>query len=849
MRKTRQESQYAEAQAQPPAGEADPRAALEPATATTNLCPECGKPYVSVASTHIRVESDPTRHRVLYQHQEVIDSTGKENDGPAIKSWGCLSDTAAPADTPANPPEIISPKTPPNISNPTNVANAEEIEQLEREIDAKATQIIGQFTDRIEYELLPLLYRMRNLLPHGEWGNWFDRFRKRVRLQWTMRTVQRKFKELEDGWNDDPADDANNDNEPGDEGQEESEDASTPAAVCESPKELLTKWMKRQRKVLSGGDGPVDADPIRDGERRVDTGLQMLDELKLAVDEGLLDELPEEPVVKGEHAVADSVLIPWLAAVYRHSQMEAEGYSLALDARLIPGDLIRDSYDSYQPLKKVPPQLRNVDAKAKEMLPPRKWRTLKDGKIVEVFEHGKDGYRKCPLEPEPQEPAKRCLCNRFPTGVIEEDYVVLPLPRIAELLMEIADELYDGQHGLDGFAEQIESIAFWLNEREELDRRMRMLGDRVAKRPEAAQKSGLNWDATSKELRRDRRNQNEMRILLQAGCKTYMSKPIKGNENDPWVERFTREQVKAEMTLDFKHQLGVTATNEDYMPGMILEDKVPPLAPISDEPTDDQLEAPGDGEDTAATNDKSNLDSPIVPDDAAKDEAVSEMSREAAQITSVETDAQREATTIDVSNPAAEAQTLVTIEPAHESIGIPGCTYIYAPAGKAGEYAPLAANPYRGCGHGCSYCYVPLMLKMKRPEFDAGAKARPDFLKHLAKDARKYQAAGITEQVFFSFTTDVYSTFDTSLTRPSLEIVQQHGMGICVLTKGGTRALADIDLYRPNRDCFASTLTSLDESFQKKWERNAASPDDRITALKAFHREGRLHLGIVGTYA
>lgn len=191
-----------------------------------------------------------------------------------------------------------------------------------------------------------------------------------------------------------------------------------------------------------------------------------------------------------------------------------------------------------------------------------------------------------------------------------------------------------------------------------------------------------------------------------------------------------------------------------------------------------------------------------------------------------------------VSNAPPAQQELVIIEPVAESIGLPGCIFIYAPEGKAGEYAPLAANPYRGCGHGCSYCYVPLMLKMKRPEFDAGAKARPDFLKHLAKDARKYKAAGITEQVFFSFTSDVYSPFDRSLTRPSLQLIQEHGMGICVLTKGGTRALADIDLYRPDRDCFASTLTSLDDSFQKKWERNAASPDDRIAALKTFHEKG-----------
>ena len=29
------------------------------------------------------------------------------------------------------------------------------------------------------------------------------------------------------------------------------------------------------------------------------------------------------------------------------------------------------------------------------------------------------------------------------------------------------------------------------------------------------------------------------------------------------------------------------------------------------------------------------------------------------------------------------------------SAAIPGCNYIYAPKGQAGEYSPLAANPYR----------------------------------------------------------------------------------------------------------------------------------------------------------
>ncbi len=168
-----------------------------------------------------------------------------------------------------------------------------------------------------------------------------------------------------------------------------------------------------------------------------------------------------------------------------------------------------------------------------------------------------------------------------------------------------------------------------------------------------------------------------------------------------------------------------------------------------------------------------------------------------------------------------------------------GCHYIYAPAGQAGEYSPLAANPYKGCGHKCSYCYVPQALKMSRAEFDKGAIPRPDFLALLTADAVKYQQAGKTDQqVMLSFTTDPYHLGDTTLTRQVIEVLQAHGMAVCTLTKGGTRALRDLDLFRPKRDAFASTLTSLDDAFSLKWEKAAALPGDRIKALKAFHEAG-----------
>lgn len=169
---------------------------------------------------------------------------------------------------------------------------------------------------------------------------------------------------------------------------------------------------------------------------------------------------------------------------------------------------------------------------------------------------------------------------------------------------------------------------------------------------------------------------------------------------------------------------------------------------------------------------------------------------------------------------------------------IKGCSYIYAPKGQAGEYARLATNPYRGCGHKCAYCYVPAVLRMSRPDFDAGANLRPGYIENLKRDAVKYQAAGISENVLMSFTTDPYHPGDNTATRETIKILQARGLRVTTLTKGGSRALRDIDLFRPGLDHFASTLTSTDAAFSRKWERGAAEPLDRMAALHRFHKSG-----------
>ena len=173
-----------------------------------------------------------------------------------------------------------------------------------------------------------------------------------------------------------------------------------------------------------------------------------------------------------------------------------------------------------------------------------------------------------------------------------------------------------------------------------------------------------------------------------------------------------------------------------------------------------------------------------------------------------------------------------------DGFSVAGCKYIYAPAGQAGEYSKLATSPYRGCGTKCRYCYVPDVIRMDRRDFDAGAVPRPDYLNHLRRDAKKYQSLGIHEQVMLSFTTDPFNPTDTSLTEETIKILQAHGLGVCTLTKGGTRSLPYLKFFRPSRDAFASTLTSLDDSFSRIWEPEAALPADRIKALQEFHEAG-----------
>jgi len=163
---------------------------------------------------------------------------------------------------------------------------------------------------------------------------------------------------------------------------------------------------------------------------------------------------------------------------------------------------------------------------------------------------------------------------------------------------------------------------------------------------------------------------------------------------------------------------------------------------------------------------------------------------------------------------------------------------IYEPKGRAREYAALACNIYRGCDHGCTYCYAP-SATYKSPDDFHQPTERKQFLSKLRINAAALHSQGTTGQVLLSFTCDPYQWLDvySQHTRGTIQILHENGFSVCVLTKGAFRALRDLDLFGPS-DAFATTMTLLDPKASHEWEPRAAEPQARMHVIRRFHAAG-----------
>ena len=156
-----------------------------------------------------------------------------------------------------------------------------------------------------------------------------------------------------------------------------------------------------------------------------------------------------------------------------------------------------------------------------------------------------------------------------------------------------------------------------------------------------------------------------------------------------------------------------------------------------------------------------------------------------------------------------------------------------------------SVNPYRGCAHGCSYCYA-------RPTheylgFDAGLDFESKILvKHDAPELlRRWlsRPAWQPEPIMFSGVTDCYqpSEVDLRLTRRCLEICAAAGQPVSIVTKNAL-VTRDLDVLAPmaerNLVHVAISVTSLDQSLTRVMEPRTSSPQARLDAIHQLNEAG-----------
>ncbi len=157
----------------------------------------------------------------------------------------------------------------------------------------------------------------------------------------------------------------------------------------------------------------------------------------------------------------------------------------------------------------------------------------------------------------------------------------------------------------------------------------------------------------------------------------------------------------------------------------------------------------------------------------------------------------------------------------------------------------FSLNPYRGCEHGCIYCYA-------RPTHEyLGFSAGLDFERRIfvkIEAPELLRAALISprwqpQPVALSGNTDCYQPIERQLriTRRCLEVLLEFRNPVTVVTKS-TLVLRDLDLLqdlaRANLAQVAISITTLDGHLARLLEPRAAQPKRRLEALSALASAG-----------
>jgi len=154
-------------------------------------------------------------------------------------------------------------------------------------------------------------------------------------------------------------------------------------------------------------------------------------------------------------------------------------------------------------------------------------------------------------------------------------------------------------------------------------------------------------------------------------------------------------------------------------------------------------------------------------------------------------------------------------------------------------------NPYRGCEHGCIYCYA-------RPthawlglspglDFERRLFHKPDAAAQLRRElaAPSYRAATIV----LGANTDPYQPIERRLgrTRELLEVLAECGHPVAITTKSAL-VLRDLDLLAEMAErrlvAVQLSVTTLDDTLARRLEPRASAPRRRLQAIGALSDAG-----------
>lgn len=161
-------------------------------------------------------------------------------------------------------------------------------------------------------------------------------------------------------------------------------------------------------------------------------------------------------------------------------------------------------------------------------------------------------------------------------------------------------------------------------------------------------------------------------------------------------------------------------------------------------------------------------------------------------------------------------------------------------------------NPYRGCEHGCVYCYA-------RPshgylnlspglDFESKLFYKPDAIKQLKEElsAKNYQCSAIA----LGANTDPYQPIERKyqVTRKILETLSECNHPATIVTKGAAMIERDTDILASmaSRNLIAVyiSVTTLDKELKRTLEPRAAAPASRIAIIRKL-AEAKVPVGVL----